>query len=167
MHEGRCDFGQLGAAMIQLPAQYLAEIVEALRRQDKSGGGREKRRFARVVVSARVKVRDEETGREFVAVTRDFSSGGLGLMQSVPSAGGGHFAVTLPRAREGPLMVRCRVTYASELADGVWGVGAQFMSVVAVKPAPSTPANPSKPAPGAPLSPMEAEARRIQREILS
>ena len=112
--------------------------------------------------TARVKVGDPQTGREFVAITRDLSVGGLGLIQSVMAVSGELFDVTLPRARETPLKVRCRVTYASQWADGVWAVGAQFVSLVTPKPAASKPGA-STPA----LNPKQSEAQRIQRELLS
>ena len=149
--------------MVQIPAQYLAEIVGWLRRQDQAASAaREKRRQPRVTVSARVKVGDPQTGREFVAVTRDLSVGGLGLIQSVMAVRGALFDVNLPRAREAPLKVRCRVTYASQWADGVWAVGAQFVSLVTPKPVASASAA-HPPLPSSKLT----EAQRIQRELLS
>jgi hypothetical protein len=152
--------------MFQMPAQFLSEIVGWLRRLEQPGGGREKRRSTRVIVCARVTVTELKSGGEITAMTRDFSAGGLGLMQSLAAAKGETFDVTLPRAREGPLRVRCKVTYASQLADGVWGVGAQFTSIVtvAVKPDASSSA---KSVSLTPLSPKQAEAKRIQRQILS
>jgi hypothetical protein len=138
---------------MQLPPQHLAEIVAALRSQERGKSGSEKRRFARVAVVAGVKVLDAASAREFTALTRDISPGGLGLMQTVRIEKTGQFTVLLPRGRAKPLVVRCRVTHAYEAADGVWGVGAQFLSLVAAKPAPA--------------NELEAEALRIQRQILS
>ena len=74
--------------MFQLPAQFLSEIVGWLRRLEQPGGSREKRRSTRVIVCARVTAMDPKSRREFTAMTRDFSAGGLGLMQSVAAAKG-------------------------------------------------------------------------------
>ena len=153
--------------MFQLPAQFLSEIVGWLRRLEQPGGGREKRRSTRVIVCARVTAMDPKPRRDFTAMTRDFSAGGLGLMQSVAAAQGETFDVTLPRAREAPLRVRCKVTYASQLADGVWGVGAQFTSIVTVAVKPDASSSAKSAASSTPLSPKQAEAKRIQRQILS
>jgi PilZ domain len=138
---------------MQLPPQHLAEIVEALRRQERGKSGSEKRRFTRLAVVAAVKILDHSSGREFTALTRDISTGGLGLMQTVKLEKGGHFTVLLPRPRGEALTVRCCVTHAYEAADGVWGIGAQFLSFVTARPAPA--------------NERDAEALRIQRQMLS
>ena len=138
---------------MELPAQHLAEIVEALRRQDRPGPGKEKRRSPRVTVAAAVKVLDETAGRELTALTVDFSLGGLGLMLPFALDRGRRITVSLPRSRGEALAIRCAVTHSRELADGVWVVGVKFTGMLTVKP---------------PLAPAtEAEALRIQRKMLS
>src|SRR5687768_17533935 len=138
---------------MQLAAQNLAQVVEALRRQDASGRGAEKRKATRVAVEARVKVLDQRSGREFVAVTVDFSVGGVGLMSCVKFEAGRQLTVSLPRRGGGAFTIVCTVTHARELAEGVWVTGAKFLSFVVVK----------APVAGGP----EAEALRIQKAILS
>ena len=137
---------------MELPPQQLSEIVEALRQQDRAGAGAEKRRSTRILVSAKVKVIDHATGREFVALTVDFSVGGLGLMQSFQASAGQRITVSLPRRRGGAFTIQCAVTHAREPAQGVWLVGAKFLSLVVVT-------QPSTQGP-------DAEALRIQSRML-
>ena len=113
---------------MQISAQHLAEIVEAARKQETGGGGRDKRRFVRHAVVSKVEILSHTLGITYAALTRDLSVEGLGLLQSLPAARGEAFSVSLPRANAGPLRVQCTVLHMRELAEGIWGIGAAFVS---------------------------------------
>jgi hypothetical protein len=113
---------------MQIAAQHLGEVVEAMKRMESGGGASEKRRFARFTVVTRVGVFTPSTGRTYTALTRDLSMEGMGLMQAVPMERGEQIAVSLPRGKQGTLVAQCTVMHARELADGIWGIGALFVS---------------------------------------
>lgn len=115
---------------MQISAQHLAEIVDAARKSE--SGGADKRRYVRQSVVARVEVLALATGTTYQALTRDLSVEGVGLMQSVPMARGEQLAVSLPRAKGKPLLAQCTVLHARELAEGIWGIGAAFVSTSSV-----------------------------------
>lgn len=117
---------------MQLSPQHLAEVVEAISKRE--DGGSDKRRFARFAVVSRVKVLNPTSGRSYIALTRDVSMEGIGLMQSESMGKGEQLAVSLPRGRHGPLVALCTVLHARELADGIWGIGALFASASAQAP---------------------------------
>lgn len=121
---------------MQLSAQHLAEIVETVRKIEK-GAGSDKRRFARFEVSAKVEVLNHTTNRTYTALTRDLSLEGIGLIQSVSMSRGEQISISLPRGKGGPLVTQCTVMHARELADGIWGIGALFVSAVPQMPAPT------------------------------
>jgi hypothetical protein len=114
---------------MQLAAQHLAEIVEAVRQIEGGGAGREKRRAVRHPVVARVQVLAHATGRTYSALTQDLSLEGIGLVQSIPIAKGEQIAVSLPGSKYGPLVALCNVMHTRELGEGVWSVGAIFLSL--------------------------------------
>jgi len=114
---------------MQLAAQHLAEIVEAVRKNEGGGAGKEKRRAVRHPVVARVQVLSHSTGRTFAALTQDLSLEGIGLVQSIPMAKGEQIAVSLPGSKYGPLVALCNVMHARELGEGVWSIGAIFLSL--------------------------------------
>jgi hypothetical protein len=122
---------------VQLNPQYLAEVIEALKKMESSAAGSDKRRFSRIAVVTRLEVLEPSTGRTYAALTRDFSIEGIGLIQSTAMAKGAVMAISLPRGKHGSLVAHCEVAHARELADGVWGVGAVFKSVTLVAPAPT------------------------------
>lgn len=113
---------------MQIAAQHLGEIVEAVKRLEGEGPDSEKRRFSRFTVVTKVHVFTPSTGRTYTALTRDLSMEGMGLMQATPMARGEQIAVSLPRGKAGSLVAQCTVMHARELADGIWGIGALFVS---------------------------------------
>jgi hypothetical protein len=137
---------------MQISAQHLAEIVEAARKTESAGA--DKRRYLRQSVVARVEVLGHATGTTYQALTRDLSVEGVGLMQSLPMARGEQLTVSLPRQKAKPLLAQCTVLHARELAEGVWGIGAAFVSTASAGGNPQT-ATTSK-----------AEAQRIAAKIL-
>jgi hypothetical protein len=117
--------------------------------------GSEKRRFARFAVVARVEVMHTASGRMYTALTRDLSLEGIGLLQAGPMQKGEEFSVSLPRGKATHLVAQCKVMHARELADGIWGIGAIFVTA-----APA--ATPPKPAAGSEAG----EAKRIAAKML-
>jgi hypothetical protein len=112
---------------MQIAAQHLAEVVEAVKRLE-AGAPSEKRRFARFTVVTQIQIFTPSTGRTYTALTRDLSMEGMGLMQSVVMARGEQITISLPRGKAGTLLAQCTVMHANELADGIWGIGALFVS---------------------------------------
>jgi len=118
---------------MQLAAQHLAEIVEAIRKVEGGGAGADKRRFKRSNVVATITVLSQATGRSYNALTRDISLEGMGLIQSVSIAGGEHLLISLPGPRK-PLVVKGVVRHSRELADGVWCIGILFVAIESPDP---------------------------------
>jgi hypothetical protein len=138
---------------MQIAAQHLGEVVEAIKALEGGGPASEKRRFSRFNVVTQVQVLTPSTGRAYTALTRDLSMEGLGLMQSVAMARGEQITISLPRGKAGTLLAQCTVMHARELADGIWGIGALFVAI-----SPQGPKEAPKNDPG--------EARRIAAKML-
>jgi hypothetical protein len=119
---------------MQLIPQHLAEIVETIKRQEHSSAGSDKRRFTRFAIIARVELMNPASGRTYTALTRDLSQEGVGLTQSTSMAHGEKLTVSLPRGKNGSLLAHCKVAHVRELADGLWGIGASFLSTVPQAP---------------------------------
>jgi hypothetical protein len=121
---------------MQLAAQHLAEIVETVKKMEAADKGSEKRRSARFTVIARVEVMQTVSKRVYTALTRDLSLEGIGLLQSWPMGNGEEFSISLPRGKGAYVVARCKVAHARELADGIWGIGAIFVTSGAQDAAP-------------------------------
>ncbi len=119
---------------MQISAQHYAEVVESFKAIEASSNASDKRRFSRFAVVAKVQVLAHGNGRTYAALTRDVSLEGLGLMQSVSMKQGEQFSVALSRVKGGPLIALCTVMHARELAEGIWGIGAHYISVTAQDP---------------------------------
>jgi|SRR5258706_1349013 hypothetical protein len=119
---------------MQISAQHFAEVVESFKAIEASSNASDKRRFSRFTVVAKVQVLAHGSGRTYAALTRDVSLEGLGLMQSVSMKQGEQFSVALSRLKGGPLIALCTVMHARELAEGIWGIGAHYISVTAQDP---------------------------------
>jgi hypothetical protein len=113
---------------MQLAAQHLAEIVETVKKLEAANNGSDKRRFPRFNVIARVEVMHTASKRVYTALTRDLSLEGVGLLQSTPLNKGDEFSISLPRGKGQFVVARCTVAHAKELADGIWGIGAIFVT---------------------------------------
>jgi hypothetical protein len=136
---------------VQLSPQHLAEIIETIKKRDAQRSGSDKRKFARITVMSRVDILHPTTGRTYTALTRDLSLEGIGLMQAEPMQSKELMAISLPRRKHGILDAQCEVTHARELADGVWGIGAKFVSTSV---------------PGSGTKKDSAEAKRIASRML-
>ena len=124
---------------MQISAQHFAEVVESFKAIEASSNASDKRKFSRFAVVAKVSVLAHSTARTYAALTRDVSLEGLGLMQSMPMKQGEQFSVALSRLKGGPIIALCTVMHARELAEGIWGIGAHYVTAkpqdAAVKPA--------------------------------
>jgi hypothetical protein len=113
---------------MQLAAQHLAEIVETVKKLEAASNGSDKRRTARFCVIARVEVMHTASKRVYTALTRDLSLEGLGLLQSWEMAKGDSFSVSLPRGKGQFVVAQCVVQHAKQLCEGIWGIGALFVT---------------------------------------
>ena len=65
--------------------------------------------------------------KSYTALARDISLGGIGLVQSVAAEQWSRLLVRLPRSGKPPMMMVCMVAHCSKLADGLYGIGAEFV----------------------------------------
>ena len=113
---------------MQLAAQHLAEIVETVKKLEAASNGSDKRRLPRFMVIARVEVMHTQSKRVYTALTRDLSLEGVGLLQTFSMAKGDEFSVSLPRGKGQFVVAQCTVQHAKELCEGIWGIGALFLT---------------------------------------
>jgi hypothetical protein len=116
---------------MRLAVQDFALVIEALRGPGHAGaGGAEQRKAVRMTVSTKLKVHlpreDNRTFKSYSVLSRDVSLTGVGLMQSVGLPKGTKFVLTLPRANRPALHVVCKVMHTQMLADGLFGIGAEY-----------------------------------------
>ena len=142
---------------LKLTPQHLAEVVNALQSSADLGRAAEKRRAARMEVQGSVVVspltKDGAVGQSFTAITRDISFVGVGLLQSKPLEEGQKLVVRLPRGTRPALLMLCVVMHSRPLADGLFVVGVEFISVASVK--------------DEPLVSHDADASRIRQAMVS
>jgi hypothetical protein len=115
---------------MQLTAQQFSEVLMSLRGSGSPTSDTEQRRFSRMNVQAKVAVASIVNGRAarcYTVLTQDISFGGIGLMQSVELEHGSRLLVRLPRGEKPPLMVVAAVARCKTLADGLFGIGAEFV----------------------------------------
>jgi hypothetical protein len=124
-------------SMAELLPQHFAEIIATLKQGAAAAASREVRKAPRIEVSARVALRpisDGVPGQEHKVVARNISFRGVGLLSSRPFLAGEQFVVFLPRGRGEPLPVICECVHCREEADGLYGIGATFASVLTSGP---------------------------------
>jgi len=142
---------------MQLSPQQLSRIVASLKSSDGSSKGSEKRRFSRFAIHAQVSlytIEQQKVGRSYTAVIRDISFGGLGLLQGSSTDKGHRFIVRLPSGPRIDLYILCTAAFCRPLADGIFGIGAEFVSMVEKQLASDLDRR------------KEQEAKRIQNSIL-
>jgi hypothetical protein len=140
---------------VQLQPQLFSEALTALREADFSKGSNERRRTARFAVQTRMSLlpfhQGSIQGSALIVLTRDVSIEGLGLLLATPLASGTQVIAALPREKRPPALVLCTVAHSRPLADGLWGIGAEYTELVEADLALPTPSAPSA-APAAPSS---------------
>jgi hypothetical protein len=112
---------------MKLPLREFADVLEGLQGPASHPSGSEQRSAARIGVTTRVELYVNNGGRwqTYVALTRDISISGLGLLQSLALDEGREVVIRLPRKRQ-PLYVAARVTHCRTLADGILAVGLEY-----------------------------------------
>jgi hypothetical protein len=68
--------------------------------------------------------------RSYSVLTSDISISGIAVMQSTVAAAGSHLLVRLPRQESPAITILCTVSRCSQLADGLYCVGAQFVQEI-------------------------------------
>ena len=113
---------------MQLPLRDFADVITALKGPGENSGASEKRRAARMTVTAKINVfllANGGIGKSFSALTRDISLTGMGLLQAIALSPKQSVIVALPRA-SGPLFVVSTALHCRPLADGLLAVGLEF-----------------------------------------
>ncbi|MBC8107781.1 MAG: PilZ domain-containing protein [Anaerolineae bacterium] len=116
---------------MKLSVQDFAEIVGALRGEGNNLGAHEKRRAVRMEVNSKLVVgvlNDGVIGRKYSVLTRDISLAGIGLLQSIALQQKQEFVLSLPRQHgKPPLFFVTVVMHCRPLADGLYGLGCEFV----------------------------------------
>jgi hypothetical protein len=113
------------------------QLRSILRTLHKSQSGREKRRSQRSNVSAVIRfapIGGPTPARWIVAVTRDLSDSGMGLVTTEPLNSGEKVALRLP-VDSRFLLVTCNVAHAQAVGDGLMLVGLEFIAALEATPA--------------------------------
>lgn len=116
--------------MFQLNPHQFASVFESLKRAGTKDGS-DKRHSTRMDVQAKIKlalISDGKLTHSFSGLTRDISTCGVGLFQHVPIQPDGKFLVFFPDEKH-QLIVTCVARFCRTLADGLFGVGAEFVSL--------------------------------------
>jgi hypothetical protein len=116
--------------VLKLNPQQFANVFESLRKAGSSGGS-EKRQTTRMEVQARItlaQLTGDELGKCFSALTRDVSTCGVGVFQHIPSEQDSRFLACFPCGKRNLVLV-CTTRFCRALAEGMFGVGAEFMSI--------------------------------------
>jgi len=144
---------------MELTASILQESLAQIK-SDKAQGNAARRVRPRVGLRCTLMImpyQDGACGRPMKAWTRDISVGGMGILCAASMAKGAQFVVQLPRPNAKPMILLCTVRNCSELADGLFGIGATFSEVVRKEEAlPTLPQDQSK----------AADIARISQAIL-
>jgi hypothetical protein len=115
--------------MVKLSTQQYASVVAGFQ-SVAAPSGSDKRECTRMEIQAPVRIGLMSGGkitRCLIALSRDISSTGIGLCQSVKFAPSESFLASLPAGKQTTVMV-CQTTFCKPLADGIYCVGARFVS---------------------------------------
>jgi hypothetical protein len=123
--------GGSNAVLLKLSPQEFGKILDALR-SSAAAGGSDKRLFNRMAVEANLSLAsllDGQVNRVYNALTRDISVNGIGLLQALPLTRGDTFLAAFPLGKE-EMVVKCKATFCRRLAEGIFGIGAEFAAKV-------------------------------------
>jgi hypothetical protein len=144
---------------MELTATMLEETLTRMK-SDKLEGNAARRQRPRVGLRCNLMIMPYQNGacgRPMKAWTRDISVGGMGILCAASMAKGAQFVIQLPRNSAKPMILLCTVRNCSELADGLFGIGATFAEIVRKEEAaPTLPADQLK----------AADIARISQAIL-
>jgi hypothetical protein len=116
-------------AMLKLSSQQYAGMVASLQ-SAAAARGSDKRQCSRIDVQAPVRVgvmANNKVTRCFIALSRDVSLTGVGLIQAARFAPNETFLISLPCGKQ-QMVIVCQTTFCRPLADGIFCIGAQFES---------------------------------------
>lgn len=113
---------------MELSEGQFRQLVQGL---SQPGSGAERRKAKRVAVVTRgtLRVIEGAPKRTFSVLTRDISATGMGLIAAAPIERGVVFSLELPDATGKGMLppLHCQVRYCRTLADGMWGVGVEYI----------------------------------------
>jgi hypothetical protein len=114
---------------VELTAQQFNDVLASLRQACRVSDGAELRRYGRLEVQTKLAaaIIEDQTTRCYSVLTCDLSIGGIGLYQSTPAPAGGRLLVRLPSSDGSTVVMVCSVAYCNILADGIYGIGAEFV----------------------------------------
>jgi hypothetical protein len=116
--------------MLKLTPYQFGTIFEALRVAGTSRGS-EKRQATRMDVQTKLSLAslaDGKINRCYSALSRDISASGIGFFQYAPLTNGERFLICFPFGKE-ELIIVCSSMFCRPLAEGLFGVGAQFEAI--------------------------------------
>jgi len=114
---------------MKLPLRDFADVISPIKGPGQAAANAEKRGAARMTVNAKLNVYlldNNRVAKAFSVLTRDISLTGVGLLQGVALSAKQNVILALPREK-GPLFVICTVMHCRPLADGVYGLGCEFV----------------------------------------
>jgi hypothetical protein len=119
-----------GLFMLRLSSPEFGRLVESFQTFDQaaSSDSSDKRQATRMAIQTPFTiagVRGNIIGNSYSVLSRDLSICGIGFFQTAPAVLGENFLACFPYGKES-LVVRCRVMFCKTLAQGLFGVGAQF-----------------------------------------
>lgn len=122
---------------MQLTSQDFAEVLGHLRAAGVPADGFERRQATRVSIQSPVYVAPVISGRPGpvrMVLTRDLSCMGIGLMQTWTVTEDQTFIVKLPKQVKRPLFVMAKPMQCRLMAENIYAVGGEFMSLVNLDP---------------------------------
>ena len=130
---------------MELSLERVADAVMALRVDLRDRPDLERRQLPRFPVWSPTMLRPVGEGwgpgagatSPFEVWLIDIACGGIGFVSKVPLTNGQQFAVTIPAAEGGPIVILCNVVHCRRAANGSHVAGAQFVRELAEEPAPS------------------------------
>lgn len=113
---------------MKLSEGQFRRLIEGLS-QPGSGAERRKSRRVAVVTRGTLRVVQGAAARTFTVLTRDISETGMGLIAAAPIERGAVVSLELPDTTGKGLLppMRCQVRYCRTLADGMWGIGVEYL----------------------------------------
>jgi hypothetical protein len=116
--------------MLRLSSPEFGRLVEAFQTLDQaaSSDSSDKRQATRMAIQTQFKVAPAQGNMisgTYSVLSRDLSICGIGFFQSTSALIGERFLASLPYGKES-LVIHCRVMFCRTLAQGLFGVGAQF-----------------------------------------
>jgi hypothetical protein len=112
-----------------IPPQYYSEIISFLQRDASSSKGQELRRTSRMQIWTRVPIgvlKDRNLGQRVVAIARDISMEGIGLLATISLPAQGQILLSLPRNERKSLVLIAEAVFCAPAAEGMQSLGCRF-----------------------------------------